>query len=63
MWSIKDENGSIVAKKFYDQVFGKGIKESVASDTALALHQALCYLRHKAQVPLAQWVPFIHLGV
>jgi tetratricopeptide (TPR) repeat protein len=63
MWSIKDMNGSIVADKFYDQVFRNGADHAAASDTALALHLALRHLRDIAQVPLAQWVPFIHLGV
>jgi CHAT domain-containing protein len=59
MWSIHDEYGPSMATNFYEHLFNSG---ATASDAAGALHLAVQQL-HNDQVPLTQWVSFIHIGI
>jgi hypothetical protein len=49
-------------KRFYIELFKNSVTEVTASDTALALNQACCFLRDYGVVPLDQWVPYVHFG-
>ncbi|KAJ6629757.1 CHAT domain-containing protein [Mycena sp. CBHHK59/15] len=61
LWSMNDEDGSVVASLFYYHLFREG-RQPQASDTAEALNLAVKELR-AANVPYERWVPFVHLGV
>lgn len=62
MWSIHDDQAAFIAKQFYDQMFKDHAALPQASEAARALHLAVQRLR-KQQAQLAQWVPFIHIGI
>jgi CHAT domain-containing protein len=62
MWSIRDDDGPIIAKKFYKYLIDETAGDS--SRAAYALHDAVAHLRHvRGESNFASWVPFIHLGV
>ncbi|KAJ7895758.1 CHAT domain-containing protein [Mycena leptocephala] len=61
MWSMRDEDGPVVAEIVYKDLFGHG-RHPKATDTAKALQLAVRKLRDDG-VPYEHWVPFIHMGV
>lgn len=61
LWSMDDQDGPLVAEKFYSHLFQDG-HQPQASDAAQGLHFAIKELR-KRNVPYQRWVPFIHMGV
>ena len=62
MWSIHDDDGPIIAEKFY-----KYLIEEAGGDSrkaAYALHHAVAHLRNVVgEKSFARWAPFIHLGI
>ncbi|KAF8957035.1 CHAT domain-containing protein [Flammula alnicola] len=68
MWSIRDEDGPIVADSFYRHLFSQSPSSGSPQHTnpqtaeaARALHAAVAKLRQQGR-PFMSWVPFIHLG-
>ncbi|KAJ7923574.1 CHAT domain-containing protein, partial [Mycena leptocephala] len=61
MWSMRDEDGPLVAEIVYSHLFREG-REPQASDAAEALQLAVRELRRR-KVPYECWIPFIHMGV
>ena len=62
MWSIRDDDGPIVAEKFYTYLIGEAGGDSTKA--AYALHDAVAHLREvRGKKDFGSWVPFIHLGI
>jgi CHAT domain-containing protein len=62
MWSIRDDDGPIIAQKFYKYLIDEAGGDS--SRAAYALHDAVANLRSvRGESNFASWVPFIHLGI
>ena len=62
MWSIRDEDGPIIAEQFYKYLVKEG--GGGGGRAAYALHNAVAHLRDvRGEKDFAGWVPFIHLGV
>ncbi|KAJ7884679.1 CHAT domain-containing protein, partial [Mycena leptocephala] len=61
MWSMRDEDGPLVAEKFYSYLFREG-RTPQASDAAEALQLAVRELR-KRDASYERWIPFIHMGI
>ena len=61
MWSIQDEDGPIVAEKFYKYLIEEADGDS--SRAAYALHYAVAHLREiVGEEKFMRWAPFIHFG-
>jgi CHAT domain-containing protein len=61
MWSIRDDDGPIIAEKFYKYLIDDAGGDS--DRAAYALHDAVAHLRNvRGKNNFASWVPFIHLG-
>jgi CHAT domain-containing protein len=61
MWSIRDDDGPIIAEKFYKYLIDEAGGDS--GKAAYALHDAVAHLRDvRGETNFASWVPFIHLG-
>jgi CHAT domain-containing protein len=61
MWSIQDEDGPIVAEKFYKYLIEEADGDS--SRAAYALHYAVAHLRETVgEEKFMRWAPFIHFG-
>ena len=64
LWSIADDTAQTMTKKVYTELFKNDTtSQSNAEEAARALNEAVRHLRDEAQVPLSQWVPFIHIGL
>jgi CHAT domain-containing protein len=61
MWSIQDDLAPEVADEFYAHIIQDGQRPD-RRKAAEALHVSVQKLRKK-NVPLIEWVPFVHLGV
>ncbi|KAJ6580493.1 CHAT domain-containing protein [Mycena vulgaris] len=61
LWSMDDQDGPVVAEKFYSHLFQEGRQPRV-SDTAKALQLAVEELKAQ-KVPYERWIPFIHMGI
>lgn len=62
MWSIGDDDGPIVAEKFYTYLITEARGDSARA--AYALHHAVSHLRTvRGENDFASWVPFIHVGI
>ncbi|KAJ7759417.1 CHAT domain-containing protein [Mycena maculata] len=61
LWSMNDQDGPLIAEKFYSYLFRNG-RRPQATDTAEALNIAVKELRVR-NVPYERWVPFIHMGI
>jgi CHAT domain-containing protein len=62
MWSIRDDDGPIIATQFYKYLIGEVGGDSRRA--AYALHNAVAHLRDvRGEKNFASWVPFIHLGI
>ena len=60
MWSIRDNDGPIVAEEFYKYLIEADGDSSKAS---YALHHAVARLRNlRGEDKFERWVPFIHFG-
>jgi CHAT domain-containing protein len=62
MWSIQDD----LAPKVTDEFYGHIMKEGERPDSrkaAEALHMSVQKLREKEGVMIADWIPFVHLGI
>jgi CHAT domain-containing protein len=62
MWSIQDELAPQVADEFYAHMIRDG-EEPDSKKAAKALHLSVQKLRKDRNVPLIQWIPFVHLGI
>jgi CHAT domain-containing protein len=62
MWSIQDELAPEVADEFYAHIMQDGQRPDCRK-AAEALHISVQKLRKKKNVPLLEWIPFVHLGV
>jgi CHAT domain-containing protein len=62
MWSIQDELAPEVADEFYAHIMQDGQRPD-SRKAAEALHYSVQKLRKKRDVPLIDWIPFVHLGV
>ncbi|KAJ6509774.1 CHAT domain-containing protein [Mycena vulgaris] len=60
MWTMKDEDGPLVAELVYSHLFRNN--QPQASDAAEALQLAVNELK-KRNVSYERWIPFIHMGV
>jgi hypothetical protein len=58
--SIRDEDGPIVAKAFYDELLRESILETDA--VAYAVDAAVTALRETPGVSPQRWAPFVHIG-
>ncbi|KAK7458026.1 hypothetical protein VKT23_009934 [Stygiomarasmius scandens] len=72
MWSIRDEDGPVVAKEVYSRLFAEEKKRMPDSaGSAHALHAAVTRLREETKPTeredwdgwFLRWIPFIHLGI
>ncbi|KAJ6619475.1 CHAT domain-containing protein, partial [Mycena sp. CBHHK59/15] len=61
MWSMRDEDGPVVAEVVYKHMFADG-RQPKATDAAKALQLAVRKMRDR-KVPYERWMPFIHMGV
>jgi CHAT domain-containing protein len=62
MWSIRDDDGPIIAEQFYKYLVDEAGGDS--SRAAYASHEAVAHLRKaRGEGDFASWVPFIHLGI
>ena len=62
MWSIRDDDGPIIAEQFYKYIMDEAVGDS--SRAAYALHDAVAYLRNtRGENEFASWVPYVHLGI
>jgi CHAT domain-containing protein len=61
LWSMKDQDGPLVAKNVYSHLFRDG-RQPQATDAAEALQLAVQELKRR-KVPYERWIPFIHMGV
>jgi len=62
MWSIGDDDGPIVAEKFYTYLTVEA--SGYSTRAAYALHDAVAHLRDaRGERNFVSWVPFIHVGV
>ena len=62
MWSIRDDDGPIIAEHFYKYLIEEASGDS--GRAAYALHYAVAHLRDvRGENDFASWVPFIHLGI
>jgi CHAT domain-containing protein len=62
MWSIRDDDGPIIAEQFYKYLVGEGGGDS--GRAAYALHNAIAHLRNvRGENDFGSWIPFIHLGI
>jgi CHAT domain-containing protein len=62
MWSIQDELAPEVADEFYAHIM-QDVQRPDSRRSAEALHYSVQKLRKKRDVPLIDWIPFVHLGV
>ena len=62
MWSIEDNDGPIIAEKFYKYLIEDGGGDS--GRAAYALHEAVAHLaKVRGEDKFMRWAPFIHLGI
>ncbi|CUA68295.1 DNA mismatch repair protein MSH3 [Rhizoctonia solani] len=62
MWSIQDEDATIIADKVYSELLRD--KELDPSGAAQALHHAVGKLRELVGIEdFARWVPYVHIGI
>jgi len=62
MWSIKDEDGPVVADHVYAYLFSHAEPDSTKA--ALVLHCAVKLLRQQlGNLAFLSWVPFVHMGI
>ena len=62
MWSIRDDDGPIIAEYFYRYLIEEAGGDS--GQAAYALHHAVAHLRDvRGENNFASWVPFVHLGI
>jgi CHAT domain-containing protein len=62
MWSIQDDLAPEVADEFYAYILQGGQRPDPRK-AAEALHHSVQRVRKKRNVPLIDWIPFVHLGV
>jgi CHAT domain-containing protein len=62
MWSIQDDLAPEVADEFYGRIMKNGQRPDPRK-AAEALHYSIQKLRKKRNVPLIDWIPFVHLGI
>jgi CHAT domain-containing protein len=61
MWSIRDQDGPVIAKEVYRHL--TPLMETGNGQTAKALHQAVKILREKnGEQDFLSWIPFVHFG-
>ncbi|KZT24326.1 hypothetical protein NEOLEDRAFT_1135110 [Neolentinus lepideus HHB14362 ss-1] len=60
MWSIRDEDGPVIAEKFYRYMF-RDTQHLSHTDSAYALNEAVRFLRLSRVLPI-RWAAFIHVG-
>ena len=62
MWSVRDDDGPILAEHFYKYLIVEAGGDS--GRAAYALHDAIAQLRNvRGENNFTSWVPFIHLGI
>jgi CHAT domain-containing protein len=62
MWSIQDDLAPEVADEFYAHIMQDGQRPD-SRKAAEALHYSVQKLRKKRDMPLVDWIPFVHLGL
>jgi tetratricopeptide (TPR) repeat protein len=62
MWAISDRSAPILAEKVYSHLLSPLAEQSDSTNAAEALNIAVLHLR-RANVCLAEWVSFVHIGV
>jgi hypothetical protein len=62
MWSIQDDLAPEVADEFYAHILQNN-QQPDSRKAAEALHYSVQKLRRRRNVPLLEWIPFVHLGV
>jgi len=63
MWAMADQDGSDLAKRFYKSMFSTDQAGGPYYErSARALRDAVRALRKKKNLPLKQWVNFVHYG-
>jgi CHAT domain-containing protein len=62
MWSIQDDLAPEVADEFYANIM-KDEQRPNSRRAAEALHHSVQSLRKRRDVPLIDWIPFVHLGI
>lgn len=63
MWSIPDDSGPIISRKFYE-IMQQQVTARKPLRPAYALHEAIKTLRHEIEEDeFMKWVPFVHFGL
>lgn len=62
MWSIQDDLAPEVADGFYTHIM-QGDQQPDSRKAAEALYYSIQRLRKKRNVPLIDWIPYVHLGL
>ncbi|PSR85644.1 hypothetical protein PHLCEN_2v5373 [Hermanssonia centrifuga] len=62
LWTMSDEDGPVLAEKFYKHMLRHGLDQMDVRDSAEAVHLATESMR-KAKVPLHRWTTFVHVGI
>ena len=62
MWAMADEDGRVLARNFYKEVFSGEQGVRYYERTAESLRDAVRVLRGKKRMTLERWVNFVHYG-
>ncbi|PSR71021.1 hypothetical protein PHLCEN_2v13125 [Hermanssonia centrifuga] len=62
LWTMSDNDGPVLAEKFYKHMLRNGLDHTDVRDSAEAVHLATKSMR-EAGVPLHRWTTFVHVGI
>ncbi|THG93917.1 hypothetical protein EW026_g7440 [Hermanssonia centrifuga] len=62
LWTMSDEDGPVLAEKFYMHMLRNGLDNMDVHDSAEAVHLATKSMRESG-VPLHRWTTFVHVGI
>ncbi|PSR85645.1 hypothetical protein PHLCEN_2v5374 [Hermanssonia centrifuga] len=62
LWTMSDEDGPVLAEKFYMHMLRNGLDDTDVCDSAEAVHLTTKSMR-EAGVPLHRWTTFVHVGI
>ncbi|PSR79574.1 hypothetical protein PHLCEN_2v6985 [Hermanssonia centrifuga] len=62
LWTMSDNDGPVLAEKFYTHMLRNGFDKMDVCDSAEAVHLATKSMR-EAGVPLHRWTTFVHVGI
>ncbi len=62
LWTMSDNDGPVLAEKFYTHMLRNGFDKMDVCDSAEAVHLATKSMR-EAGVPPHRWTTFVHVGI